>query len=89
MSSTEKLIMARDEAETRAWDNLARYKFSNFGYWAAWYVKLNELLRETPAWKPKNPFRELVETARNHNKPNQEAEYPLFPKRSHEIQIHP
>ena len=49
------------EAETKAWDSLARYKFQMFGYWAAIWVHLNRL-RDKPA---KNPFAAIVKAARN------------------------
>ena len=49
-----------DRAERDAWKNLARYKFWNFGYYAARWVYLNWL---TGAKRP-NPFRPLVLLAR-------------------------
>lgn len=53
---------AREEAKRKALDNLARYKFSNFGYWAAHWVHYNRLL---PApQRQRNPFRELVQLSR-------------------------
>lgn len=54
------MIAAREEARRKAIDNLARYKFMNFGYWAAWWVKLNALIGD----KQPNPFRSLVNQAR-------------------------
>lgn len=48
------------EAERKAIDALARYKFTMFGYWAGVWVHLNRL-RETPA---PNPFKPLVQGAR-------------------------
>ena len=48
------------EAERKAWDNLSRYKFMNFGYWAAIWIHLNQL-QET---KSPNPFSNLVKFAR-------------------------
>lgn len=54
------LAVIREEAKHKAIDNLARYKFHNFGYWAAWWVKVNRLC---PDPQP-NPFKELVDTAR-------------------------
>jgi hypothetical protein len=54
------LITALDEAERKAIDNLSRYKFQNFGYWAAWWVKLNRL----SGLNRPNPFRPLVNQAR-------------------------
>ncbi len=49
-----------DEAERKAIDALARYKFWMFGYWAAIWVHLNRL-RAVP--QP-NPFKPLVQAAR-------------------------
>lgn len=50
----------RDEAEKKAIDALARYKFQMFGYWAAIWVHMNRLCAER---KP-NPFRAIVKSAR-------------------------
>ena len=47
-------------AERKAWDSLSRYKFQMFGYWAAIWVHLNRI----GGFKLANPFRSLVETAR-------------------------
>lgn len=47
------------EAMRKAIDNLARYKFNNFGYWAGIWVHLNQI-----DGKEANPFRPLVEAAR-------------------------
>lgn len=48
------------DAQTKAIDALARYKFTMFGYWAGVWVHLNRLCE-----KPKpNPFRSLVREAR-------------------------
>lgn len=51
---------ALDEAETKAWDSLSRYKFQMFGYWSAWWVKLNRLGK----FNRPNPWRRLVQTAK-------------------------
>jgi len=48
------------EAYESAIDSLARYKFMMFGYWAAIWVYLNQIDSE----KEHNPFKELVEKAR-------------------------
>ena len=61
-----------DLAVTKAWDNLARYKFSNFGYWSSRVVFLGQLLQRCGEPKPANPFVELVKFAR---KAREEAEY--------------
>ena len=48
------------EAERKAIDSLARYKFMQFGYWAAIWVHLNRL-----DGKPMpSPFKRLVVEAR-------------------------
>ena len=49
-----------DRAERDAWKNLARYKFWQFGYYAARWVYLNWLA----GTKRPNPFRPLVWLAR-------------------------
>lgn len=51
------------EAERKAWDALARYKFWMFGYWAAIWVHLNHLRRPME----QNPFRAVVVEARHHS----------------------
>lgn len=48
------------EAESKAIDALARYKFQMFGYWAAVWVHLNRL----EGAKRPNPFKGLVLAAR-------------------------
>lgn len=48
------------EAERKAWDSLARYKFWMFGYHAADWVKLNRL----GGFNRPNPFLALVKLAR-------------------------
>ena len=50
-----------NEAETKAWENLNRGKFSNFGYWAAKVVQCREMLgiSHTPS-----PFADLVKFAK-------------------------
>lgn len=57
----EALIAEIQEAESRAWDALARYKFQMFGYWAAIWVHLNRVSGE----KRPNPFKDLVRLARS------------------------
>lgn len=51
-----------NEAEARAWDSLARYKFWMFGYWAAIWVHQN---RASGQGRP-NPFKALITVARQH-----------------------
>lgn len=57
----EKLVAELDEAERKAIDSLARYKFQMFGYWAAIWVHLNRLSGQN---RP-NPFRQLVTVAKS------------------------
>lgn len=56
----QALLKELAEAEQKAIDSLARYKFSMFGYWAGIWVHLNRI---SGANKP-NPFKELVFKAR-------------------------
>jgi hypothetical protein len=48
------------QAERKAIDNLARYKFQNFGYWAAIWVHLNRV----GGFNRPSPFGSLVKAAR-------------------------
>lgn len=57
----ERMSSEIADAERKAWDALARYKFWMFGYWAAIWVHLNRV----SGAKLQNPFRELVRFARN------------------------
>lgn len=54
------LIAELEQAEAKAWDSLARYKFQMFGYWAAIWVHLNRI----GAFGRSNPWRSLVAAAR-------------------------
>jgi len=54
------LETAMKEAETKAWQSLARYKFQMFGYWASIWVHLNRISGEN---RP-NPWKPLVSQAR-------------------------
>lgn len=49
-----------DEAERKAWESLARYKFMMFGYWAALWVHFNRVGK----FRSPNPFVEVVKLAR-------------------------
>ena len=49
-----------DEAERKAIDSLARYKFAMFGYWAGIWVHLNRIEGN----KRPSPFKRLVTVAR-------------------------
>lgn len=53
------------EAEDKAWDALARYKFQMFGYWAAIWVHLNRV----GGFKLPSPFKSAVTLARQRKKP--------------------
>jgi len=62
----EKLETDLNEAEQKAWDSLARYKFQMFGYWAAIWVHQNRI----GGFKRPNPFKQLVAAARLRNSKN-------------------
>lgn len=55
-----KLELEMKQAERKAHDSLARYKFSMFGYWCAIWVHLNKI---SGLRKP-NPFKDYVTLAR-------------------------
>lgn len=55
-----KLAHEIDEAERKAIDSLARYKFAMFGYWAGIWVHLNRMEGK----KRPSPFKRLVTIAR-------------------------
>ncbi len=60
-TSEDRILQGLQEAEMKAIDSLARYKFVMFGYWAGVWVHLNQLLeRRRP-----NPFASLVKAARD------------------------
>jgi hypothetical protein len=58
----DRIHNARLDAEQKAWSALAGYKFYMFGYWAAAWVKYNQLMPKEE--KLPNPFRALVNKAR-------------------------
>jgi hypothetical protein len=60
MTAHDRLLAELDEAEIKAWESLARYKFAMFGYWAGIWVHLNRISNS----KRPNPWRGLVHTAR-------------------------
>jgi ABC-type iron transport system FetAB ATPase subunit len=60
----EELEKALDEAEKKAIENLAIYKFSNFGYWASIWVHLNRIGQ----FNRSNPFRCFVDQAKEKRK---------------------
>ena len=51
-----------DQAETKAWDSLSRYKFQMFGYWAGIWVHLNRI----GGFKRPNPWVNIVRASRVH-----------------------
>lgn len=57
---TDRLCGCTEEAERNAWDSLSRYKFLQFGYWAAIWVHLNRI---RGSMLP-SPFGALVTVAR-------------------------
>mgnify|MGYP001586744152 FL=1 len=57
----ENLLEAKREAQRKAIDSLSRYKFMQFGYWAAIWIHLNNL----SVHKDHNPFQALVVLARD------------------------
>lgn len=59
----QAILSELDEAERKAIDALARYKFQMFGYWAAIWVHLNRISGE----KRPSPFKSLVNNARIQN----------------------
>ena len=61
MTTHETLDSHIYEAEQKALDSLAKYKFQMFGYWAAIWVHLNRIEGK----KRPNPFAALVKQARN------------------------
>ena len=63
-ATREQLKQALDEAEEKAHKNLARYKFMNFGYWAAIWTHLNRVGN----FRRPNPFSVYVELARKKRK---------------------
>jgi len=50
----------KEEARVKAITNLGRYKFMNFGYWAAVWIHLNQLSGK----KDPSPFKDFVDLAR-------------------------
>ncbi|MEK9754695.1 MAG: hypothetical protein VW338_15985 [Rhodospirillaceae bacterium] len=61
MSTIEQhLVDELEQAERKAWQALARYKFQMFGYWCAVWVHLNRV----GGFRRANPFADLVKQAR-------------------------
>ncbi len=57
----DKLKLHKKEAYENAIDSMARYKFMQFGYWAAIWVHLNQIDKEQES----NPFKSYVELAKH------------------------
>ena len=59
-------LLNMKNAREKAVDNLGRYKFDRFGYYAARWVLLNKLGRDLGILdkKQRNPFKLLVDTAK-------------------------
>jgi hypothetical protein len=66
--ATDTMRTELDDAERKAWDSLARYKFVMFAYHAAWWVKINRM----GDFKRANPFLPLVKFARQYITPTDE-----------------
>ena len=61
MSDTRRnLLVKMAEAEHKAWDSLARYKFVMFGYWCGVWVNFNSV----GEFKRPNPWSSLVRQAK-------------------------
>lgn len=58
----QSVLEARESAERKAWDSLARYKFEMFGYWSSSWVKYNQLLPKH--LRSGNVFKRAVDLAR-------------------------
>lgn len=67
----DRLERELQEAERKGWDSLGRYKFQQFGYWAAIWVHLN---RVGDFNKP-NPWSRLVKTAKEHQERRRRTEH--------------
>ena len=61
MLTDNELNKAMDEAVSKAYRSLARYKFIMFGYWAAVWVHLNKLSGKNYP----NPFLPVVSQAKH------------------------
>ena len=59
----QELEKAKQEAIEKALKSLAGYKFERFGYWAASWVRFNQLSAKVGQKDP-NPFRDLVHLAK-------------------------
>ncbi len=71
MNIEQQLAAEIDQAEAKALDSLARYKFAMFGYWAGIWVHLNRLEDK----RRPNPFKALVLKARHINSAKDHADF--------------
>ena len=62
----EQLYEEWTDAQRRAWDALARYKFWMFGYHAARVIYVGSLIARMGGPRLANPFGSLVGVAREH-----------------------
>ena len=62
MTPTNRLNQEIEDAERKAWDSLARYKFTMFGYWCGIWVHLNRI---TGSKRP-NSWSNRVQLAREY-----------------------
>jgi len=60
MEMEEKLLQELDQAESKAWQSLAHYKFQMFGYWAGIWIHLNRI----GGFNKPNPWSGLVRMAK-------------------------
>ena len=66
VNCTVRIVAHMEDAERKAWDSLARYKFQMFGYWAAIWVHLNRIGK----FKKPNPWRTLVKFSKQQISPS-------------------
>ena len=72
---TQGIFAAMHDAETKAWEGLAGYKFWMFGYHAARWVNYNQLLPRVRRFR--NPFKILVEIG-HRQVDDRQAELPVL-----------
>lgn len=72
LTVAERLEAELDEAEAKAWESLARYKFQMYGYWVGVWVHLNRIADG----KRPNPWRGLVEVARRNRREPKDCDIP-------------
>jgi len=70
-TTADRLADEIDQAEVKAMDSLARYKFQMFGYWAGIWVHLNKIEGK----RRPSPFKGLVMHGRKMNAAKDHAEF--------------